>query len=111
MDMWETYCRRKSENDLPEDLSTTLRDVNLMKDTSPICAALNILGTVPVTTCECKRSNSTLKQMKDYKRSTIGKERLNGLALMCIHRSVPLNFDRIISVFAAKNPRRMQLRM
>lgn len=36
-------------------------------------------------------------------------ERLTGLALMHVHRHMPLNIDAIIDNFARANPRRMHL--
>ena len=42
-------------------------------------------------------------------RSTMTEERLNGLALLSIHRDIDLNMDDIINRFARKNERRMSL--
>ena len=82
-----------------------------MKETFPIIyTALQILGTIPVTTCECERSNSALKPLKDYKRSTIGQERLNGLALLSVYQSIPRDYERILDIFATKHPRQMRLK-
>ena len=63
LDMWETHCKIQSGSALAEDLTTILKEVNSMKETFPIIyTALQILGTIPVTTCECERSNSALKR-------------------------------------------------
>ncbi len=63
LDMWESHCKIQSESALAKDLTTTLKEVNSMKETFPIIyTALQILGTIPVTTCECERSNSALKR-------------------------------------------------
>ena len=35
------------------------------------------IGTLPITSCECERSISALRSLKNYKRSTMVKERLN----------------------------------
>jgi hAT family C-terminal dimerisation region len=42
--------------------------------------------TLPVTTATGERSFSALKYLKNYLRSKMGEERLNGLAHMCINR-------------------------
>ena len=36
-------------------------------------------------------------------------ERLNGLALMSIHRDIPNDYDKILNIFARKHSRRMEL--
>ncbi|KAJ8875326.1 hypothetical protein PR048_023221 [Dryococelus australis] len=69
---------------------------------------LKILTTLPETTSSAERSFSTLKRLKTYLRNSTGEDRLNGLALMPIHRSIPLNEDILLGKFAKKN-RRMLL--
>ena len=56
---------------------------------------LLIACTLPVTTCENERSNSQLKLLKTYLRSTMAEERLSGHAMMKIHRrrANELNLD------------------
>lgn len=71
---------------------------------------LKITCTLPVTSCECERSNSALKRLKTYLRSTMGHERLSGLALLAVHYDMDIDSEHIIlNHFARKNPRRMQL--
>ena len=59
----------------------------------------------------CERSISTLRFLKDELRSTMTNRRLNGLALMFIHRDLTkhLNIDDIVDEFAREHPRRMEL--
>ena len=98
---------------VPKKLSTTLKEIRDMKVTfQTVFTALQLLVTIPVTTCECERSNSVLKRLKTYLRSTTGQERLNGLALMNIHYDscIYQNFDEIINDFSSRNPRRMRLK-
>ena len=70
---------------------------------------LRIICTLPVTSCECERSISVLRRLKSYLRSTMGQERLSGLALMHVNYGMELNLDEIISTFARQHPRRMLL--
>ena len=53
---------------------------------------------LPVTNCECERSISVLRRLKTYLRSTMGQERLTGLALMHVNYDMELNLDEIISL-------------
>ena len=82
-----------------------------MKDTFPnIYCALCILGTVPLTACQCKRSVSSLRRLKTYLRSTMAQDRLNGLAVLHTHRNIKPPVDAIIDKFAMMHPRRMEMR-
>ena len=54
--------------------------------------ALKILVTMPVTFCSCERSFSAMHRLKNYTRSTMTNDRLNGLT-MHIHRNIIPNID------------------
>ena len=47
---------------------------------------LTTLGTLPVSTATSERSVSTMRCLKTYLRSSIGNERMTGLALISIHK-------------------------
>lgn len=70
---------------------------------------LRLACTLPVTSCECERSISVLRRLKTYLRSSMGQERLSGLALMHIHYGMELDLEEIVNIFARKHPRRMVL--
>ena len=50
-----------------------------------------------------------LKLLKTSLRSTMGNDRLNGLALMLIHRDVELNPDAVVEELSRHYPRRLLL--
>ena len=50
-------------------------------------------------------SISALRMLKDYKRSTMVEERLNGLALMNIHQEIVPDTDQVIDKFSVGNTR------
>lgn len=81
-------------------------DVNFYPN---INVLLNLMCTIPVTTCSCERSISGLRRLKSYLRSTISQDQLNGLALMHFHYGLDIDYDAIVNDFARRNPRRMQL--
>ena len=70
---------------------------------------LRIACTIPVTSADNERSNSTLKLVKGYLRTTMTTERLSGLALMSIHYEKPFDYDAIVQKFVEQQPRRMLL--
>ncbi|CAN6242903.1 unnamed protein product [Urochloa humidicola] len=73
-----------------------------------VSIAYRILFTVPVTVASAERSFSKLKLLKNYLRSKMSQERLNGLAILCIEKKLLdlIDIGTIISDFASKNIRR-----
>ena len=71
--------------------------------------AFQILATLPITTCTCERSTSALCRLKSYLRSTMKQDKLNALALLHVHRGIPVSSESIIDEFARRHPRRMRL--
>ena len=64
---------------------------------------IQILATLPVTTATNKRSFSVLKYLKTYLRNTMKEVRLNGLALLNVHRDISLDFEQVIAEFSCEN--------
>jgi hypothetical protein len=73
-----------------------------------ISIAYRILFTMPVTVASAERSFSKLKLLKNYLRSKMSQERLNGLAILCIEKILldEIDIDTIINDFASKHVRR-----
>ncbi|XP_041472075.1 52 kDa repressor of the inhibitor of the protein kinase-like [Lytechinus variegatus] len=80
-------------------------------DLPSIHTLLKLLATLPVSTSSSERSFSTMKRIKTYLRNTMGQDRLNGLALLNIHREISINTDEILSRLAEEAPRRINLRI
>lgn len=70
---------------------------------------LQLLATVPISSASCERSISTLRYLKTYLRNTMTQDRLNGLALMYVHKDKHINLDQVIDLFAQMHPRRMRM--
>ena len=66
---------------------------------------LHLSATIPVTTASAERSFSSLRRPKNYLRSTMGQERLNGLAVINIHKNIPINIDEVINIFSRSSRR------
>ena len=56
-----------------------------------------------------KNANSTLQHLRTDFQRIMDEERLNALSLVCIHRDMFLDYDKIIDICASKYPRRMLL--
>ena len=100
LDFWQTYWL-KSTNCLPDNISSTLKSKNF-NGYSNIKVALRIVGTLPVTTCSCKRSFSAMRRPKTYTRSTMSSERLNGVAFMHVHQEIVPDTDKVTDLFSEK---------
>jgi hypothetical protein len=82
-----------------------VRDVDCYPNVS---IAYRILFTIPVTVASAKRSFSKLKLLRNYLRSTMTQERLNGLAILCIEKNLldEIDLNGIIDDFVSQNVRR-----
>ena len=100
---WHTYWESYT-GPCPSNIITTLKSVKFVGFEN-IKIILRILATLPITSCECERSISALRTLKDYKRSTMVEERLNGLAMMKIHQEIVPNVEKVINKFATGNTR------
>ena len=74
-----------------------------------ILRLMQIFITMPVNTCSVERSFSALKRLKTASRSTMLEPRLNGLALMIIHKKMHSEELIVIKKFTKAKPRRMEL--
>ena len=103
LSLWTTYWQTYS-GAIPSNIASTLKSV-CFNGFENIKIILRILGTLPITSCECERSISSLRMLKDYKRITMVDERLNGLALMKIHPEIVPDVQKVIDKFAVGNTR------
>ena len=107
LSMWEDHCRR-IDGMPPTTLSTLLPTIDKVSFPN-IFTTMQLLATLPVTTCTCERSISVLRRLKTYLRNTMTENRLNGLALLNVHRDIHLDINEVIDCFAIRHPRRMKL--
>ena len=68
---------------------------------------LKVACTLPVTSCECERSASTLRRLNTFMRARTGEERLSSLALIHTHYDIPIDLDKAVDLFAKLHPRRL----
>lgn len=98
------WCSKwHSKNDNGEEIPATAAKAlcQCPKEFYPnLHALLRLICTLPITTAECERSISRLRMLKTYLRSTIGEDRLNGLALMRMHRDIIVDVSAVVDAFA-----------
>ncbi|XP_050058718.1 zinc finger MYM-type protein 1-like [Aphis gossypii] len=93
--MWKNVLKRTEEDQKPKTVIQFLQfcDEDLFPN---IYKLIKIICILPVTTCTSERSFSSLRNLKTYLRNTVSEDRLNGLAMLNIHRNEILTPDDII---------------
>lgn len=92
----------------PKDLLQEIIKLGLSGVFPNVTIALRIFLCLPASVASGERSFNVLKQVKNYHRSTMGQERLNGLAMLNINCDIArkLDFSAVISAFAHKKARK-----
>ena len=108
LDLWRMHWSREDVIELPGKIYQTLKVTDKMIFPN-IYTALKILATLPITTCEAERSISVIRRLKTYMRSTMSQTRLNGLALLNIHRDIEVDPNEVLDTFASKHERRLRM--
>ncbi|XP_074027267.1 52 kDa repressor of the inhibitor of the protein kinase-like [Leptinotarsa decemlineata] len=108
LDMWQVKWLEKSELDRPTCPIEALGECNHSLFPN-IQKLFKILATLPVSICTPEGTISFLKRLKTYLRNSTSQERLNGLALMSIHRRIDIDTEKVIDLFAAKKARKLNL--
>lgn len=98
---WELWKRKWAAVDVTSRPSTTMDALaSCEKNIFPnIYELLKILAILPVSIATAERSFSTLRRLKTYLRSTMSETRLNGLALLSIHRDINIPDETVIGEF------------
>ncbi|GBN66997.1 repressor of the inhibitor of the protein kinase [Araneus ventricosus] len=95
----EKWCQEKSEN-LPKTAISSLEKCD--KTFFPnIYILLKLLAVVPVSVATVERSFSSLRRLKTYLRNTTSESRLNGLALLSIHRDIKIRDEEVLDKFTS----------
>ncbi|XP_066958974.1 zinc finger MYM-type protein 1-like [Macrobrachium rosenbergii] len=91
-----------SDSELYEKASSFVKNTTTMSSFPEVCTAMLLFLTIPVTTASAECSFSKLKLVKNYLRSTMAQERLEGLALLSIEQGTAreLNLSKVTDRFA-----------
>ena len=85
-----------------------IKNNELLSTFPNVSTLLKIFLTLPVTSASAERSFSKLKIIKNFLRTSMGQERLRGLAVLNIEaeRASQIDFEFVIKQFAKKKSRR-----
>jgi Domain of unknown function (DUF4371)/hAT family C-terminal dimerisation region len=85
---WQVKWVKDLPADRPGNAIDTLAKAQSLQPFYPnIFMILTLFATLPITTASAERSFSCLRRLKNYLRTTMGQDRLSGLAMMEINRS------------------------
>ena len=105
---WKMRFQAMPPDERPSTPSGALKECNPTYFPN-IGTLLKLICTLPVTSCECERSASTLRRLHTYLRASMSQQRLTSLALMHIHYDHNINFDEVVDIYAHLHPRRLEL--
>ena len=105
--LWKSRWLSTPQKNRPQTLS------DCMKQCSPeslpnIFTLLKLFATLPLSSCSCEWSASTLRQLNTYLRCTQTEERLSALALIHCNYHQDIDTDSICKLFIVKYPHRME---
>ncbi|XP_065681491.1 52 kDa repressor of the inhibitor of the protein kinase-like [Hydra vulgaris] len=102
LNLWELFW--KNQSSIPSTVAGILKSID-MRGFLNIRTALIILGTIPITTCECERSISVILRLETHSRRNMIESRFNSLALMSIHQEIFPEVERVIDIFSKSGER------
>ncbi len=108
VDNWESKWANLENESIPSRISDTIKVTNPISFPN-ISTALKILAVLPVTSCTCERSASSIRLLKTYLQSTMSQERLNGLASLFTHRDIEIDVQKVIDLYSVKHKRKLAL--
>ncbi|CAI6371851.1 unnamed protein product [Macrosiphum euphorbiae] len=98
----ELYTKLNKHVKYPKNCLEELRQCD--KEIFPnIHFLLKILCTLPVSTSTPERTFSCLKRLKSYLRNTMTDTRLNGLAMLAVHKEIPLTAEEVLNELSKKS--------
>ena len=65
---------------------------------------LQLACTLPVTSCECESSATTMHRLHTYMRTSLTQERRSSLALLHIHYDVTIDLDKAVDIYSRLHP-------
>ena len=105
---WKQRHNSLEEKSLVDIINATERDFY-----PNIHVILSLLLTLPVGSCSCEHSFSALRRLKTWRRTSMGDERMNSIALANIHKHHPLFKEldnlRVLKAWDATLHRRVAL--
>ncbi|XP_065654739.1 52 kDa repressor of the inhibitor of the protein kinase-like [Hydra vulgaris] len=108
LDLWETFWNNQSVilfHYYFHYYTITLKSID-MRGFPNIREGYLIMGTIPITTCECERGISVIRRLKTYMRSRMTESRFISLALISIYQEIIPDVEKVLNIFSVVGERR-----
>ena len=106
---WKLKWEGKSVQAQPSSCAQAIKECDSQLFPN-IFQLLKLACTLPVTSCECERSASTLRRLNTFMRASMGEERLSSLAMIHTHYDMEIDLEKVVDIFANLHPRRLELK-
>ena len=106
---WKLKWEGKPTQDQPSSCAKTIRECDAQQFPN-ISQMLKLACTLPVTSCECERSASTLRRLNNFMRVSMGEERLSALAMIHTHYDMVIDMEEAVDIFAQLHTRKLELK-
>ena len=95
---WKLKCKLLPKDSIPLTCAKAIKmcDPSMFPN---ICTLLKIACALPVTSCECERSASTLRRFNTFMRANMKEERLFSMALIHTNYNMPIDLDKAVDIF------------
>ena len=104
--LWKSKWSSTSAESWPSTLPEVVKKSN-EKRLSNVFVLLKIGCTVPVTYCDCERSFSAMRRLRNWLRRSMKTDRLTSLALMNVYLDIAVDYDEVTRLFFQHYPRKI----
>ena len=105
---WKLKWEGKSLEHTPASCAQAIKECDARMYPN-IFKLLKIACTLPVTSCECERSASTLRRLNTFMHASMGEDRLSSLALIHTHYDMVVDVNQAVDMFSKMHSRRLEL--
>ena len=105
-EVWKLKWLQAPLQQRPETLSKTLQQCSSASFPN-IFTLLKLFATLPLSSCSCERSGSSLKRLNNFLRCTQSEERLSALAIIHCNYDFTINVPEVCKRFLEKHARKM----
>ena len=106
--LWKVFWSDKSVK--PSTMKDTLQHPSTSTSMfSCLTKIFHLLSLSSISAASVERSNSSVRLIKDRRRTTMGEERFNALLLLYEHKNIDIDTYKIVDTFSQKRPRKMLL--
>ena len=103
--IWKSRWLSIPKQDRPKTLSESMKHCPVSLPNT--YTLLKLFATLPLSSCSCERSASTLRRLNSYLRCTQTEDRLSALALIHCNYNESIDVNSVCKLFVEKYPRRI----